>query len=65
MKFLPSEKQFELIQRGAEEIIPKDELIKNTNNMIYDQIKKAGLIILMFDANVGITSDDIKISNFL
>ena len=28
MKFLPTEKQLELIQKGAEEIIPKDELIK-------------------------------------
>ena len=28
MKFLPAEKQLELIQRGSEEIIPKDELIK-------------------------------------
>ena len=28
MKFLPAEKQLELIQRGAEEIIPKEELQK-------------------------------------
>ena len=37
MKFLPAEKQLELIQRGAEEIIPKEELLKkiersNKNN---------------------------------
>ena len=34
----------------------KDELIKSIN-MIYDQIKKANLIIMMFDANIGITSE--------
>ena len=28
MKFLPVEKQLELIQRGAEEIIPKNDLVK-------------------------------------
>ena len=43
----------------------KDELIKSINNMIYDQIKKANLIIMMFDAKIGITSEDIQISNFL
>ena len=34
MKFLPAEKQLELIQRGAEEIIPKDELIKKIDRSI-------------------------------
>ena len=34
MKFLPTEKQLELIQRGAEEIIPKDELIKKIDRSI-------------------------------
>ena len=34
MKFLPAEKQMELIQRGAEEIIPKDELIKKIDRSI-------------------------------
>ena len=34
MKFLPVEKQMELIQKGAEEIIPKDELIKKIDRSI-------------------------------
>ena len=34
MKFLPTEKQLELIQKGAEEIIPKDELIKKIDRSI-------------------------------
>ena len=31
----------------------KDDLINSINNMIYDQIEKASLIIMMFDANIG------------
>ena len=34
MKFLPAEKQLELIQRGAEEIIPKEELLKKIDRSI-------------------------------
>ena len=34
MKFLPAEKQLELIQRGAEEIIPKEELSKKIDRSI-------------------------------
>ena len=34
MKFLPAEKQLELIQRGAEEIIPKEELRKKIDRSI-------------------------------
>ena len=34
MKFLPTEKQLELIQKGVEEIIPKDELIKKIDRSI-------------------------------
>jgi len=34
MKFLPAEKQLELIQRGAEEIIPKEELLKKIERSI-------------------------------
>lgn len=34
MKFLPAEKQMELIQRGAEEIIPKEELRKKIDRSI-------------------------------
>ena len=34
MKFLPAEKQLELIQRGAEEIIPKEELRKKIDKSI-------------------------------
>ena len=34
MKFLPTEKQLELIQRGAEEIIPKEELRKKIDRSI-------------------------------
>ena len=34
MKFLPAEKQMELIQRGAEEIIPKEELLKKIERSI-------------------------------
>ena len=34
MKFLPAEKQMELIQKGAEEIIPKEELRKKIDRSI-------------------------------
>ena len=34
MKFLPTEEQLELIQRGAEEIIPKEELLKKIERSI-------------------------------
>ena len=34
MKFLPTEKQLELIQRGAKEIIPEDELRKKIDRSI-------------------------------
>ena len=34
MKFFPAEKQMELIQRGAEEIIPKEELRKKIDRSI-------------------------------
>ena len=34
MKFLPTKKQLELIQRGAEEIIPEEELLKKVDRSV-------------------------------
>ena len=57
--------KFKITDLAGFEFNFKDELIKSINNMIYDQIKKANLIIMMFDANIGITSEDTRISKFL
>ena len=57
--------KFKITDLAGFEFDFKDELIKSINNMIYDQIKKANLIIMMFDANIGITSEDTRISKFL
>jgi GTP-binding protein len=57
--------KFKITDLAGFEFNFKDELIKSINNMIYDQIKKANLIIMMFDANIGISSEDIRISKFL
>ena len=57
--------KFKITDLAGFEFDFKDELIKSINNMIYDQIKKANLIIMMFDANIGITSEDTRIAKFL
>ncbi len=57
--------KFKITDLAGFEFDLKDDLIKNINNMIYDQIEKASLIIMMFDANIGLTSEDIRISKFL
>ena len=57
--------KFKITDLAGFEFDFKDELIKSINNMICDQIKKANLIIMLFDANIGITSEDTRISKFL
>ena len=57
--------KFKITDLAGFEFNFKDELINSINDMIYGQIEKSNLIIMMFDASVGITSDDILISKFL
>ena len=57
--------KFKITDLAGFEFNFKDELINSINDMIYEQIEKSNLIIMMFDASVGITSDDMHISKFL
>jgi small GTP-binding protein domain len=57
--------KFKITDLAGFEFDSKHELIKSINSMICDQVEKANLIIMMFDANIGITSEDIRISKFL
>ena len=57
--------KFKITDLAGFEFNFKDELISSINNMIDKQIEKSNLIIMMFDARIGITSDDVLISNFL
>ena len=57
--------KFKITDLAGFEFNFKDELINSINDMIYEQIEISNLIIMMFDASVGITSDDILISKFL
>ena len=57
--------KFKITDLAGFEFDLKDDLIKSINNIIYNRIEKASLIIMMFDANIGLTSEDIRISKFL
>ena len=43
----------------------KDKILVLVNKFIHKCIDKANIILMVIDANIGITSDDIKISNLL
>lgn len=67
MKFLPAEKQMELIQRGAEEIIPKEELRKKIDRSIKNNkplIAKLGCDPSRPDLHIGHSVVLRKLKNF-
>ena len=45
--------KFKITDLAGFEFNFKDELINSINDMIYGQIEKSNLIIMMFDASVG------------
>ena len=56
---------FKLTDLAGLEFSKKDKIIGLVNKLIHRCIDKANIILMVIDANVGITSEDVKISNLL